>query len=419
MHRFEASAGGFCGSAQSVDLKFYMDSCSLSLGFYYHNPAVWEGDVVRVPGFIGRFLDCLAEDCGHLTCFLHDSGSQTNRSICDHPLHSVNLSCVNIGPPRAAWLSSFHPSPTLRHVEPHLPQLDALLIRGPSPLLPSLARLAKELPVILLLVGDYEESSAVSPEPGWRKSLIRLWVKWYTRQQLQTASHSLTFVNSHRLFRQLEPFVPNLHEIRTTTLESSDFFERSDTCLGKPVRLLYTGRYTASKGLFDILEAMSLLVQWGEDVVLDLAGWQEKGEEDLIGRLSALAREKGIADRVVDHGYKAVGPELFAYYRQADIYVLASQSSFEGFPRTIWEAMAHSLPVVATRVGSIPDFVGGAAVLVAPRVPSELAQALSDVICRPDLRHRLITQGRELARQNTLDTQVEKLTAHIKTWLAG
>ncbi len=62
--------------------------------------------------------------------------------------------------------------------------------------------------------------------------------------------------------------------------------------------------------------------------------------------------------------------------KKADIYVIASRSS-EGFPRTIWEAMAHCLPVVATKVGSIPAFIEGAAVAGGARKPGKTGKMVS------------------------------------------
>jgi len=69
----------------------------LRLGFYYHVPAVWDGECVRLPGFLGRFLDSLAKDCDQLICFLHEAESPANRSLCDYTLRSANITGVNFG----------------------------------------------------------------------------------------------------------------------------------------------------------------------------------------------------------------------------------------------------------------------------------------------------------------------------------
>ena len=64
--------------------------------------------------------------------------------------------------------------------------------------------------------------------------------------------------------------------------------------------------------------------------------------------------------------------------------LLAIPSESEGLPFVILEAMASGLPVVATRVGQIPEIIGDneRGVLVSPRSPEELAQAIADVLAK-------------------------------------
>ena len=109
-------------------------------------------------------------------------------------------------------------------------------------------------------------------------------------------------------------------------------------------------------------------------------------------------------------GYRSLGRDLFALYKHADIYVQASLRT-EGFPRSVWEAMAHSLPVVATRVGSIPYDLrdGHSARLVTPRCAEALAGGIWDVLHDRDLRRRLIVNGFTLARSNTLVRRASEL----------
>jgi glycosyltransferase involved in cell wall biosynthesis len=293
-----------------------------------------------------------------------------------------------------------------------------MLIRGPTPLLATVAQAVERVPLALLLVGDYLAGLNDLPQPRWRKEAIRLWAWWNYRQQLRLARHSLTLVNSRLLYEQLRPLVPELHQVRTTTLTATDFYVREDTCQAPPYHLLYTGRMDRAKGLFEMVEAVASLVSRGEDVVLDLVGWPQKNDH-VLDELLQVAQQKGVAHRVKFHGYKKVGPELFSYYKQADIFLLASLSSFEGFPRSIWEAMAHSLPVVATKVGSIPHYLSDKenALLITPRKPSELAIAISRIIEDHSLRSFLISNGIELAKDNTLEKRTEELINQIEKWL--
>ncbi|MBC7336273.1 MAG: glycosyltransferase family 4 protein, partial [Clostridia bacterium] len=193
---------------------------------------------------------------------------------------------------------------------------------------------------------------------------------------------------------------------------------REDTCLAPPYRLLYTGRMAAEKGLLDLLEALALLVGRGEDVILDLVGWPQKNDP-ILEELRERAAARGLAGRVRYHGYKPVGPDLFAFYRQADLFVLASRSSFEGFPRAIWEAMAHSLPVVATEVGSIPQFVASAARLVPPGCPERMAEVLTSLLHNAPMRRESIQRGLVLARQNTLERQAEEMICAIQDYVSA
>jgi glycosyltransferase involved in cell wall biosynthesis len=386
----------------------------MRLGFHYHVPAAFESGRIRMPAYQGRFVDALADHCSEVVCFLH-SPLTDEQARMDYALQKRNVRLVDLGPHTTVPRRLLSVRKCARLLQKEKQGLDALLLRGPSPLLPGLARAARPLPTALLLVGDAVAGVNDSRQPFWRREAIRLLWQWNRRGQVQTARNSLTFVNSRKLYRELQPIVSNLVETRTTTLTRSDFFDREDTCLRRPVRLLYTGRMTRAKGLMEMVEALAILVREGEDLVLDLVGWPEKGDNVLEQMNEATAR-CNIAGRVRYHGPKPAGPELYAYYRESDLYVIASKTT-EGFPRTIWEAMSHSLPVIATSVGSIPDFVQDAALVVKPNCSRTLAIAIRDLLHNPPKRKVLINRGRNLAADLTLERQTEVMANRLKTWI--
>jgi len=386
----------------------------MRLGFHYHIPAEERGGAVWAPGYLGRFLDSLAARVERLELFLHAPRPE-ERPLLDYPLQAANARLNSLGPRGSVPQRLLQAGRILAPLRERRAGMDALLIRGPSPLLPAAARAAGEVPVALLLVGDYLAGVDDLPQPRWRKEAIRAFAWWNARGQLAAARRSLTIVNSRKLYRQLEGRVPRLVETRTTTLTEADFYVREDTCQSRPARLLYTGRMDRAKGLMDILQALIGLTRAGEDLALDLVGMPEPGDP-ILDELQAAAAAAGLAERVRYHGYRAVGPDLFQFYRQADIFVLASRAS-EGFPRTIWEAMAHSLPVAATRVGSIPDFIEGAAELVAPGDPAGLERAIGGLLRDAGLRRQRIAAGLALARQNTLEAQVPRMVDEIEGWV--
>jgi len=388
----------------------------MRLGFYYHIPAIEKDGKILMPGYLGRFLDALAGYCQELVLFQHLPNPGENANF-DYKIRSENVRLISLPVRGSVPNRMLHAGKFTKILERHLPQLDAILFRGPTPLLPAMANASKTIPTIFLIVGDYLAGFSSLQQPWWRKGLIYAWELYNDRRQLHFAKRGLVFVNSDILYDKFTGKIENLKQTRTTTLSRDDFFKREDTCQERPIRLLYTGRMDPAKGLLDMVSALGILAAEGEDIVLDLVGWPEEGS-DILSQIEKTAAQNGVANRVFYHGYKAVGPELFAYYKNADLYLIASQAS-EGFPRTIWEAMAHSTPVVATRVGTIPDFVKGAAGLVPPKDPEALAKGVINLMDHPEIRRKYIKKGFDLASQNTLEVQVGEMANKIQAWVEG
>ena len=97
------------------------------------------------------------------------------------------------------------------------------------------------------------------------------------------------------------------------------------------------------------------------------------------------AKSHGIEGRVKIIGYLPAGEKLLNKYWESDMFVIAS-SEFEGFPRSIWEALSQGTLVVATKVGSIPYFIEGVAELIDSSDPELIAQAIQKLIHDDSLR---------------------------------
>ena len=388
----------------------------MRLGFHYHVPAyrLPSGEIVT-SGPLGRFLDALASRCEELVCFLH-SPRQDEIPYLDHVFQAANLRWIPAGKHRSVpWRTAWSHRIT-RPLAEGRSQLDAVLLRGPSPLLPAFARAARPLPTTLLLVGDYLAGVDDLPQPRWRKELIRKWARWNAAQQHDVARRSLTLVNSSDLYEKFRDCSPLLRQVRTSTLNESDFRWRDDSRGEQPVRLLYSGRMDRGKGLLVMVAAVGLLVRRGFNVVLDLVGPPQPGDP-VLDEVASTARAWRVEQRVVYHGFRALGEDLFRHYRKADIYLSASLAT-EGFPRSIWEAMAHSVPVVASQVGSIPALLedGVSARLVRPRSAEDLAAGMQDILRDQPLRTTLIANGFALARANTLEQSTGRIFEAIKDW---
>ena len=201
----------------------------------------------------------------------------------------------------------------------------------------------------------------------------------------------------------------DLHVIKTTTLSNDDFYHRENTCEQAKIRLIFAGRISKIKGLLDILESMAILVKEGFDLELKLVGMVDK-KDPILSEMEEKATLLNMSNRWEYLGYRTAGESLLEEYRKSDVFVIASQSNSEGFPRTIWEAMASSLPVVATKVSSIPMFAKGAAELAMPRDISSLTNSLRSVLENKQRRKEMITMGMELAKENTLEKRAKELS---------
>jgi len=165
------------------------------------------------------------------------------------------------------------------------------------------------------------------------------------------------------------------------------------------ILITMVARFVPQKDHDTLLQALSLLP--GRKFKAALVGG---GERETFFRKKA--GELGFRDNVIFLGERRDVPQILA---ASDIFVLSS--NWEGLPRSIIEAMMAGLPVVATRVGGVPELVedGVTGFLIPPRDPDALAEALQRLIADPELRRRMGQAGREKAlKEFTLDRMLRE-----------
>ena len=154
-------------------------------------------------------------------------------------------------------------------------------------------------------------------------------------------------------------------------------------------------RMDAWKGIDDALTAADLLYKRGVSYRLTLAG-----PEGSAGDTATLTRK--IESLGLSHCVAYVGPvegkAKASLIASADAYLMPSHH--EGLPISVLEALAHGLPIVATRVGAIPEVIqdGVCGKLAAPRSPSDLADAMASLVNSPKLRESMGEAARRLAQ---------------------
>ena len=167
---------------------------------------------------------------------------------------------------------------------------------------------------------------------------------------------------------------------------------------GETVTILHVGRFDVPKNHAGLLEAFRLLRETHPECHLRLVG-----DGDLRLRMEALAKEKGISDAVEFCGMQS---NVYPYLHDADIFTLPS--IYEGNPMTIIEAMGTGLPIVASRVGGIPDMIhdGESGILVEPE-PRAVCDALARMVEDGALRRRLGENAKAQSRQFSAEHMAE------------
>lgn len=152
--------------------------------------------------------------------------------------------------------------------------------------------------------------------------------------------------------------------------------------------LLTLGRLAADKGVDIAIRALAALP---EPAILVVAGSGPSENE-----LRRLSDRTGVAGRVRFIGGIAQ-PDVPEVMRAADVFWFPTVRD-EAAPLVLPQAMASALPVVASRIGGIPDYVdrpGEQAILVAPRDMAGLADATRPLLESPELRAALGAAARE------------------------
>ncbi|RWZ61574.1 glycosyltransferase family 1 protein [Labedella populi] len=162
---------------------------------------------------------------------------------------------------------------------------------------------------------------------------------------------------------------------------------------GRDHRITTVGRLVQRKGVGTVIEALAAVVASGFDAELVVVGGGGSSDDPEIRRLRGIAERAGVADRVVLRGQLAQ-KDLPAVMRSSDLVVCAPW--YEPFGIVPLEAMACGVPVVASSVGGLIDSVvsGTTGTHVPPRDPAAIAEAVSDLLARPDQRAAYGRAGR-------------------------
>jgi glycosyltransferase involved in cell wall biosynthesis len=164
----------------------------------------------------------------------------------------------------------------------------------------------------------------------------------------------------------------------------------------------YVGWLIPIKGATHLVSAMARVAEKYPKSLLILVGkGDDKGEEEI--KLKKQVERAGLADKIRFLGWRSDVDEIMGCF---DIFVLPSLN--EGMGRVLVEAMAAGLPIVASRVGGIPDLVkdGQNGLLAPPADAIALGNGIAALLEDKKIRKRMGQVGKKMCRQYSTEAMV-------------
>jgi glycosyltransferase involved in cell wall biosynthesis len=207
-------------------------------------------------------------------------------------------------------------------------------------------------------------------------------------------------------FRVDNPF------LQASTRKTGSFTNTSKETDSRPT-LLFAGRLIQPKGIFDLLDAMPLILKQ-IDCRLLIAGDGEEKEE-----IKRCITKANLQERVSLLGY-VDSERLAEIYRTTSVFILPTYCG-EGFPTVISEAMSFGLPIVTTAIRGTADHLQNEVntLFILPRDPESIASAVIRLLKDPKLCEEMgranLAKVQEFAPENVVPKYFEIFSEMLKT----
>jgi glycosyltransferase involved in cell wall biosynthesis len=296
-----------------------------------------------------------------------------------------------------AWKFAARPAGELaRILKRHPADILHLYFTGFLSPYPWVARLRGVAKVFFTDQGSHPEGYVATRRPVWKRLAARA-LNLPLNQVISISDYNVDcmlrrgLIDAGRVMR-----IYNSVDLAAAHGDGAAFRLRHGVPAGAPV-VAQASWMIPEKGITDLIEAAQLVIQRIPQAHFVLAG-----EGQHRNQYMAMARDLGMEAHFTWTGLLH-NPVAEGLYAAADVVCQVSRWE-EAFGWVIAEAMAASRPIVATRVGGIPELVtdGGNGFLVAPRAPAEITERLVQLLEDSALRSRMGAAGR-LAAERKFD----------------
>lgn len=382
----------------------------MHVGLYWLGVGERRGDEIALSSEVGPFAEGLAEVVERVSVFAHDPVSRPRgtEDVADYSVRASNLELVGLGPKGRAATYPATARRTRAVVSAAVAGVDVLIVR--------FGRRARTVfdagacPRTVVLVHGPPGARRSPPDAGPARRLVDIALEMRARRNLQhIVDRAGLFVgDGEQCVRRYGGRAAATALVRLSVRRERFTLAPDDRPDGFR-RLLFAGQLTPEKGIAAVLSALALLRDELPGVHLDVVG---AGPELETAR--TRAGQLGVSGAVTFHGWLPPGEALFDRYRSADALLFASGSATESFPRVITEAMAHSVCVVSTRVGSVPEaFTDGRDLLLVDDDPQSIAAAVQRLAGDADLRATLRRNAYVWARRTSVEATSRALVEAI------
>ena len=208
-------------------------------------------------------------------------------------------------------------------------------------------------------------------------------------------------VPSQSLLTDTQKYCPRNKIIVVYNAVDLDFFKPTNRKIFKRRTVISIGALNKRKGHEYVLKAIPKVLKKNKDIDFLIVG---KGPEEQ--NIKKLAKELNILDNVTFIDF-IPEEQLPLYYSSSEFFVLATL--YDSFGIVFAEAMACGIPVVSTNVGGVPEVVGEGGILVEPRNPDQLAEAMLKLLNDENLRQELSKKALEQAKKFSIENRINKI----------
>ncbi len=221
--------------------------------------------------------------------------------------------------------------------------------------------------------------------------------RYILKHALNSAKHIITTSNHTKELVLSFYKLPNdkLHVIHLGIQDI--YIKEAETCNRERENfILYAGRIAPTKNVAGILKAFELIKDKIDHKMI-IAG---SGKENI--------KEKSYIDndRVLFKGYIS-NNEMLRLYRKASLFVFPS--FYEGFGLPPLEAMACGCPVITSKLSSLPEVCGDAALYANPYDVYDIKKKIEDLLSNSQLRDKLSKAGQERAKLFSMENYTKQL----------